>query len=1453
MDKIFDRYLKTIGYNLDYCQYFEKVCFKNVSTANAGLIFKADVVVDNFIPYVPLEEFFSCVQAYKNQPNGFASRLSFIYSNKPKQKELKEIVDSFVEKNNYYELDNYRINTKDKTITFEYNSMIEIADLKKKTEKLSKLLSFANCPYKVLFGFVSDVDVDELSASFAEDDSQKEKKRKELFRFQQAEAEKQAKLDATYIPCSIKDAATGSLRLVEVQGKIFKSDSRTMRKSGKQLVTIYFSDNTYSIVSNIFENKKYDADFLAKLKVGQRIKMKGQPLFDNYARQMSIKPSQISFLEDLPLRQDNYEGEKRIELHAHTKMSAMDAVADVSDYIKTAKRFGMSALGITDHGVVQAFPKAQDLGKANGIKILYGSELYMVESKLNIAFNEKDIPLKDMTYTVFDLETTGLSARYDRIIEFGATKYFKGDVIDEVDFFINPNRPLAPVTTKLTGITEEMVRGGKRIKQALQEILEFIGDSTLVAHNATFDYGFLNEALRNNGMPKLDNPVIDTLPLSRYMFPKTRSHSLGAVARQVNADYDEDEAHRAIYDAQVLSNVWQAMSTKLLSANGEFTHRQLNDLTSDDVILNAPHPYHVIVYAKNKKGLKDLFKLISKSNIKYFNNIPRIPKEEIAANREDLLIGSACYNGEVFQACMTKSEEVAKDVMKFYDYIEVQPPANYSFLVNDGQISSEDLVIKILKDMIKSARDIGKIIVATSDSHYVDPEDKIYRDIFVSAKGLKGVRHPMNPYHRDKMKLFENPDQHFRSTEEMLKEFEFLHDEAFVKEIVITNTHKIADMLSDDIKPIHEGLSAPTIDNCDVLLREKVYANAHKLYGEKLPKIIDDRLKAEMKGISDNHYEVIYWIASKIVTQAVKDGYIVGSRGSVGSSLVATMSDITEVNPLPPHYRCPKCKYSDFNVDPKYRSGFDLPEKKCPICGAPMIHDGQNIPFATFIGFNAEKTPDIDLNFPPDYQAHAHELTKTLLTKESGNHVYKAGTIESVQDKNAIGYVKGYFESLEMHPETNIRANDISQAELLRLAQGCTGVKRTTGQHPGGIIVIPRGMEAEDFTPIQYPADKKDANWETSHFDFNSMHDTILKLDLLGHVDPMSIRIMSMYSNKNVYEIPFNDSEVMSLFSSPEALHMKDNPLDFKVGTLGMPEFGTRFVMSMLEETHPKTFADLLIVSGLSHGTDVYAGNQRDLINNKIANLQSVIGCRDDIMMGLHENYGLPLNHTFDIMELVRHGKFNSAKSKGKMEKYIEEMREHHVPEYYIDSCRKIKYLFPKGHAVAYCMMGVRVGWFKIHDPLSYYAGYFTCRGKQFDLSIMCSGIKAILRKINEIDDEGKTRPLKPAENDLKLVLMITLEMYERGYKIDKLNVNKSLGTKFLIDRENKAIIPPFSTVAGIGESVAQSIEDGRKSGPYYSIEDLINRTQLSHQRVDDLRELDALDNLPETDQMTLF
>jgi DNA polymerase-3 subunit alpha (Gram-positive type) len=1457
MDRIIERYLNKIGFPQDYFSEFEEACFTSIKATNAGVDVSGSISLAHLLSFKAAKEFFSIVDAFERQPNGFHSNLSFTYQKPIKEEDIKQFVNEYIETENYPDLQNFRINMNEKAFVFEYSSIMDAGELEKETGELIKIFKRMSLDYSSEFGLVEDCeeeDVPDLTTSIDQKYQEESIKRAEISKFDQMMDEKQKELDKTYIPCKIRDAASGKMKRVEVVGTIFSTEMRDIKNHTKQLLIIMYTDNDYSIMSNIFEGKKFDKAFLASLHEGDRIKVKGQPEFDAYAKQETIRVDNIEVLPPLPLRMDTYEGDKRIELHLHTKMSTMDGVGETEDYFKAAKRFGWKALGVTDHGVVCSFPLFQDMGKKYDVRPLYGTELFMVDSKLKIAFNPSDIKLKDASYVVFDLETTGLSSRYDRIIEFGAARFKNGSIVDETDFFINPDLPLRAVTTNLTGITDEMVRGGKSIKQALRDIIAFIGDSVLVAHNATFDYGFLNEALKNNSMPPLTNPVIDTLPLSRYLYPDMKSHSLGAVCRKVGAEYDEDEAHRAIYDAKVLLDAWQAMETTLLNTNANMKHSELNALTRPEIVVNAPHPYHVCVYAKNPQGLKDLFKVISESNLKYFNDVPRVPRELLEQYRENFLIGSACFNGEVFESAMTKSEANTEEVMKFYDYIEIQPPDNYSFLVNDGQLSDADDVKKILKDIIKMAKDVNKKVVATSDSHYIEPEDKIYRDVFVFAKGLKGVRHPMNPYHREKMKYYPNPDQHLRTTNEMMDEFAFLGDKDLIKEIVIDNTHWVADQLSPDIKPIHDYLSFPTIDNCDVMLKEKVYKRAHEWYGEKMPQIVEDRLNAEMSGISEHHYEVIYWIASKLVTQANDDGYIVGSRGSVGSSFVATMSGITEVNPLPPHYRCPHCKHVEFDVDPSYKSGFDLPEKKCPVCGADMIHDGQNIPFATFIGFKADKTPDIDLNFPPDYQSHAHELTKTLLTKESGNHVYKAGTIETVADKNAIGYAKGYFEELEKHPELDVKADQVPNAELMRVAKGCIGVRRTTGQHPGGIIVIPRGMDVYDFTPIQYPADKPDADWETSHFDYNQMHDTILKLDLLGHVDPQSLRMMGQISGTDIYKIPMNDKDVMSLFTGVEALKMKHNWLNAKVGTLAMPEFGTSFVQGLLFETKPKTFADLLIVQGLSHGTNVYAGNQQDLIKNGVTDLRGVIGCRDDIMLKLHDQFDMNQEEAFKIMEIVRHGRFlNPKKKEGDRNAYIKDMKDHKVPQYFIDSCDKIQYLFPKAHAVAYSMMGFRVGWFKVHDPLAFYATYFSVRCDQFDLKTMCGGEKAVLGKLKELDDLQAEHKLKNADADLKLVLQVTLEMYDRGMTIQPLSINKSDAINFVMDRKTNSIIPPFKAIAGIGEAAAQSIVDARKEGPFTSVEDLLSRTKISKQRVEDLRSLGALGDLPETNQMTLF
>jgi DNA polymerase-3 subunit alpha (Gram-positive type) len=1459
MDGYLSRFLDCIGFPVDLRDEFQDGYFKNLHATNAQNNIVGDLYLPKFLSYKTLKEFLSIIDAFAKDKtrHGFTSNLTYHYQEEPDENVMRDFINDYIEDNDYYQLDNFSINIKTRSIVFEYMSVGDAAALMGLTSNLETMLTRASFKPDISFGLVENQE-EGIDNSIDEAYSEDAEKQAKVNKLDQMEADRQKTLDSTYIPCKIKDAATQKMKRVEVTGTVFALEMREVKNHTKQLLIISYTDNSYSIVSNLFESKKFDRAFLASIKEGSRVQIKGSPMFDDYAKQMTIRVDELTVLPPLPKRMDDYPGEKRIELHLHTKMSAMDGVADSSAYFETAHRWGWKAIGVTDHGAVSAFPQYQDANaKFPDVKPLYGTELYMVDDKLSISFNPVEKPLKDMTYVVFDLETIGLSCRYGRIIEFGGVKYKNGTTLDRRGFYVNPDRPLSEATKKLTGITDEQVKGGLPIKQALKEILAFFGDATLVAHNGTFDFGFINEALRNNGLAPLTNPVIDTLPLSRYLFPDLKSHSLGAIVKKVGASYDEDEAHDAVYDAEVLLSAWSAMEGMLMNTDPNMTHAHLNTLFNDQMILNAPHPYHICVYVKNSVGLKNLFRIISDSNIKYFHDVPRVPRSLITQYRADFLLGSACFNGEVFDAAMTKSEEYTKKVMEYYDYIEVQPPCEYDFLVNTGQLESMDDVYKILKDMVKMAKDVNKPVVATSDAHYINIEDRIYRDVFVFAPGLKGTRHPLNPYkpNREKMKYFDNPDQHLRTTQEMLDEFSFLGDDSLVKEIVIDNTHKIADQISSDIHPIHKSLSTPTIDNCDVLLREKVYSRAKELYGDPLPKPVQDRIDAEMKGISDHHYEVIYWIAAKIVNQAHDAGFIVGSRGSVGSSIVATMSGITEVNPLPPHYRCPFCKHTEFIDDPNIQSGFDLPEKKCPVCGAEMVHDGQNIPFATFIGFKADKTPDIDLNFPPDYQPIAHELTKKLLTEESGNHVYKAGTIESVQENTAIGYAKGYFESLEKHPELGIKADEVSKAELMRISRGCIDVKRTTGQHPGGIIVIPRGMDVYDFTPIQYPADKPEAGWETSHFDFNQMHDTILKLDLLGHVDPQALRMMGQLSGVDVFKIPLNDKETMSLFANVDALHLRHNYLNDKVGTRGLPEFGTDFVMNLIYETKPKSYNDLLIIEGLAHGTNVYNGNQQDLIKNGVTDLRGVIGCRDDIMMTLHYTYGIDLEDSFKIMEIVRHGKFLHPKNPGDREKYMKEMLEHKVPQYYIDSCDKIQYLFPRAHAVAYSMSGFRVGWFKVHEPLTYYATYFTFRCTQFDLSIMCAGEGAVLSKLQELSriPDEEHRKLKNPELELQFTLQSVLEMYDRGFTFEKLSINRSQATAFTIDKDHNALIPPFSAIAGVGESVAQSIVQARSEGAFTSVDDLLSRTRISHQKVDELRDLGALEGLPETDQITLF
>ena len=1223
---------------------------------------------------------------------------------------------------------------------------------------------------------------------------------------------------------------------VEIDGEVFFVEEKISRK-GRMIVTLYVYDHTDSIVVMLFENRRNFAPEKIQeyKKKGAHLTIKGGASVSKFNNELQVVADYISINEELfnIERKDEAE-EKRVELHAHSKMSTMDGVCSVDGYFKQAAKWGHKAIAITDHENVQAFPELQEASKKYGIKALYGCEMNMIDDQLEYIYNPSERELHDATYVVFDFETTGLSARYDRIIEFGAVKFKDGLVVDSMDFFVDPGIPISKFIQEKTHITNAMVKGQKGIKEALALIKKFIGDSILVTHNASFDIGFLNEAFLNNGGENITNPVIDTLSLSRYLFPDNKSHSLGSLCRQFEVHYDENVAHRADYDANVLNEAWQAMLAILTRDNLHLKHKELANLTNDKMLKNL-RPSHVTVYAKNPQGLKDLFKLVSLSCTEYFAGGTRIPRREIEKYRENLLIGSACFNGEVFQTALTRGESILLDDMKFYDFIEIQPPENYVYLVNMGQVSSEEQIKRIIRDIYTASKKAGKMCVATGDCHYLSPDDKIFRDVYVFAKAVGGGRHPLNPHRRDKF-YFENPDQHFRTTTEMLDAFSFLGEE-IAKELIVTNSNLIADSL-EELFPIKDKLYPPHIENCDKKLEDMCYETAYKLYGNPLPQIVEDRLKAELDGIIKYGYSVQYYIAHCIVKKSREDGFMVGSRGSVGSSLVAFMSNITEVNALQPHYRCPECKHSIWDVDlTKYRSGYDLPDKFCPHCGAKMVKDGQNIPFATFLGFKAEKVPDIDLNFSGDYQANAHNMTKVLLGEKN---VYRAGTIETVAEKTAYGYALGYYEAL------GIDTTKVKSAEKTRLAINCQGVKRTTGQHPGGIIVIPDDLSVFDFTPIQYPADDVTAAWKTTHFDFHKIHDNVLKLDLLGHVDPTALKMLGDLTKIKPEDIPLDDKQMISLFSSDKALNRKSNYLNEKNGALGLPEFGTNLSRQMLIETNPTTFADLLIISGLSHGTDVWKGNAQDLINDGTCTLQNVIGCRDDIMVWL-SSQGIDPSTAFKIMEDVRKGRRLKPE-------YETLMREHKIPEYYINACNKIKYLFPKAHAVAYVMMACRVAWYKVYRPLEYYATYFSTRVDKFDIKVMAEGEEAIIRKIEEYRSmRNSGTKLSPKDEEIDKTLQIALEMYERGYKVSMIDLERSDSRYWGVDTKNNAIIPPFKVLDGLGDAAAETVVESRNKRPFMSIEDLQSRTRLSQQHIEALKKLNVLKGLPESDQLSLF
>jgi len=1455
MDDLVARYLRKIGIKEEELSRFDNFILKTTKMNKTTNVFKCTIILAKPIKYNDYILFFSALKEFENG-GGFISDISFEYPKGFTKDMLAEILDDYINATNSYDLTDYKINDFNVVVSYTLEDEQETTD---EVNKFNSFLKKIQCGYKAIAYQQVEEEEDEEIETEEEllpeaedfDFSKIEKKYHEVANAQmkrdieeRKKEEKLARENRKFQRFYLKDF--GAFTRGYIEGVVFFKDIETIKNKYVKL-KLYVYDGTSSVEAFFFINKDKEPEKVDELdslySVGQKLKICGTK--EEYNGHDSFRIHGVpKILPSDPLPEDNEE-EKRVELHLHTKFSEMDGVNSIQDYASLAKHMGHKAIAITDHGCVQGFPEAQKAGSDNDIKILYGAELYCVEEHLTNIFNPSDIPLRQAKYVVFDLETTGLSARYDRIIEFGAVKVSHGVTEDEIDFFVNPDMPLSPTITNLTGIDNSMVSGGKSIKDALKCIAEFFADAVIVAHNATFDVGFINEALKNNGFEPLTNPVIDTLPLSRYLYPKQRRHTLGAVARTMDVEYDEDSAHRAIYDAQVLNDVYQGMLSMFTADNPNIRHCDLENLQNEEVIFNA-HPFHATVLVKNMEGLKDLYKLISESNINYLGSVPLVPRSVLEKYRKNLLVGSACFNGEVFEAALTRSKDVLLKTMEFYDYIEVQPPVCYTFLVNDGQVASMDNVKKTCKDIIYGAKEIGKTVVATGDVHYLREGQKEFRDVYIDTKGNKGVPHPLNPYRRAKMPPYENPDQMYLSTKEMKDQFAYLEDEELIQEIVVKNTNYIASLI-DKVTPLKDKLYTPTIAHCAENLEKMVYDTAKEMYGDPIPQIILDRIEAELKGIRENNYYVIYYIASQLVTKTNEAGYIVGSRGSVGSSLIATMSKITEVNPLAPHYHCKKCKYLEWADPSIYRSGYDLPHKKCPNCGEELLRDGQNIPFATFLGFHAEKVPDIDLNFPKDFQSQAHEMTKELLG--SGN-VFKAGTIETVADKTAQTYAAGYFER---------RGKNVPFAEILRVANGCAKVKKTTGQHPGGIIVIPDGMSVYDFTPIQYPADSTDSNWMTTHFDFHAIHDNVLKLDMLGHVDPYALKMMLDMTGVDLHSIPFDDKRVLSLFTSNKELNIKiPLPMDAKsleisLGTLGIPEFGTDFARRLLSKTKPTTFADLLIISGLSHGTNVFEGNAEVLISSKTCTLEEVIGCRDDIMTMLHDKYGMDYSDTFQIMELVRKGKFNLPSSEEKRIKYEKIMREHNVPEYFIESCKKIKYLFPRAHATAYCMMGVRVGWFKVYYPLEYYATFLTLRCDQYDIDSMLNGISGITKKMLELNS------IKQSAKDkaLYLTLQVDLEMERRGYKLEHISLSKSQATQYIVDKENKGIIPPFTLIPGLGAQVAQSIVDARNKRMFSSKEDLIDRTRLSEIKLSEIKTKYSkyvdFDDIPESDQMTLF